>query len=169
MTEKNSKEKSRRQEDSDSTALAIPRFGLSGIFQDFMRPFDEFMEPFFQSSTRSFWTEANRKEPAIDFQDRGDHYVLTAELPGFEKKDVEVKIGSNVLELTAEKSSKTETKGREETQVQSSHSYFHKYLTLPEEVLSEKVSGTMKNGVLELRLPKRETKALDKPKRVDLK
>jgi HSP20 family protein len=169
MTDKTSKERSRRPEDRDSTALAMPRFGIPSIFQDFMRPFDEFMEPFFQGSMRSLWTEANGREPTIDFQDRGDHYVLTAVLPGFEKKDVEVKVGSNVLELTAEKSSKTETKGKEGTQMQSSRSYFHRYLTLPEEVLSEKVSGTMKNGVLELRLPKRVPKALDKAKRVDLK
>ncbi len=169
MTDKNSKEKSRRPGDSDSTALAMPRFGISSIFQDFMRPFDEFMEPLFQGSMRSFWTEASGREPTIDFQDRGDHYILTAELPGFEKKDVEVKIGSNILELTAEKNSKTETKGMKGTQVLSSRSYFHRYLTLPEEVVSEKVNGTMKNGVLELRLPKRVAKALDKAKRVDLK
>jgi HSP20 family molecular chaperone IbpA len=36
-------------------------------------------------------------------------------------------------------------------------------------VLSEKVSGTMKNGVLELKLPKKEPKAVDKSRRVDLK
>jgi HSP20 family protein len=169
MTDKTSKDRPRRPEDRDSTALAMPRFGVPSIFQDLMRPFDELMEPFFQGSMRSFWTEAGGKEPTIDFQDRGDHYVLTAELPGFEKKDVEVKIHSNALELTAEKSSKTETKGREGTQMQSSRSYFHRYYTLPVEVLSEKVSGTMKNGVLELRLPKKVAKAEDKAKRVDLK
>ena len=72
--------------------------------------FDRFMEPFFPDSMRSFWTEMGGKEPVIDFQDRGDHYMLTAELPGFEKKDVEVKIDSNALELKAERSSDRETK-----------------------------------------------------------
>src|SRR2546427_12543610 len=101
MTEKNGK--SRKTQDSDSTALAMPGFGMPRIFEDFMRPFDEFMGPFFEGSAGSLWTELKGKESNVDFQDRGDHYVLTAELPGFEKKDVEVKISSNVLELKGEK------------------------------------------------------------------
>jgi HSP20 family protein len=167
MTDKNTEDESRRPSD-DSTALAVPGFNIPSIFEDFMHPFDELMEPFFPRSMRSYWTES-RKEPTIDFQDRGDHYLVTAELPGFEKKDVEVGISSNVLQLKAEKSSESETKSKEGTQTLSSRSYFSRYLTLPGEVLSEKASGTMKNGVLELKLPKREPKAVDKSRRVDLK
>jgi len=167
-TDKKNEDKSRRPED-DSTALVLPSFGFPSIFEDFMRPFDQFMEPFFPNSMRSFWTEMGGKEPLIDLQDRGDHYVLMAELPGFEKKDVEVKIDSDTLELKAEKTADKETKSKEGTMTQRSRSYFHRYLTLPEEVVSEKVSGTMKNGVLELKLPKRTPKLSDKSKRVDLK
>jgi HSP20 family protein len=134
-----------------------------------MRPFDELMKPFFPSSMRSFWSELRERGPSIDLQDRGSHYLLTAELPGFEKKDLEVRVDSNVLELKAEKSTDTETKGKEGSQRQSSRSYFHRYMTLPEEVASEKVTGTMKNGVLELKLPKKALKVADKTRRVDLK
>ena len=51
----------------------------------------------------------------------------------------------------------------------STRSYFHRFLSLPEEVVSEKVAGTMKNGVLELKLPKKEPKARDGSRRVALK
>jgi len=169
MTENNKKSRREEEEDSDSTALALPGFGLPRVFEDFMRPFDEFMQPFFPSSMGSLWSELREREPAIDIQDRGNHYVLTAELPGFEKKDVEVSISSNVLELKGEKTSEKQSKNKEYTQTQSSHSFVHRYMTLPEEVLSEKVSGTMKNGVLELKLPKKEPKALDRSRKVDLK
>jgi len=108
------------------------------------------------------------RKPIIDFQDRGDHYMLTAELPGFERKDVEVKVDSNTLELEAEKSAEKEKKSKEGTMTQHSRSYFHRCLALPEEIVSEKVSGTMKNGVLELKLPKRTPKLSAKSKRVDL-
>jgi HSP20 family protein len=168
MAEKKNKDESRRPED-DSTALALPSFGFPSIFDDLVSPFNQFMEPFFPNSMRSFWADMGGKEPIIDFQDRGDHYVLTAELPGFEKKDVEVKIDSNTLELKAEKSTDKETKSKEVTMTQRSRSYFHRYLTLPEEIVSEKVSGTMKNGVLGLKLPKRTPKLSDKSRRVDLK
>ena len=171
MTDKNTK-KSRRQEDngdSGSTALALPGFNMPSIFSDFMRPFDEFMAPFFQGWTRSLLTESGEREPRIDIQDRGDHYTMTAELPGFEKDDVEVQVTPNALELKAEKRDRKENKNEQGMQSMSSYSYFHKYVTLPEPVLSEKVDGTMKNGVLELKLPKSEPKLMGKSKRVALK
>jgi HSP20 family protein len=127
------------------------------------------MEPFFPDPERYAWSGLHQKEPVVDMQDRGDHYLMTAELPGFEKKDVEVRVDSKILELRAEKSSDSEAKNKEGTSIQSGHSYFHRYMTLPEAVLSERVSGTMKNGVLELKLPKLKEKLPDKSRRVDLK
>ena len=171
MTDKNSK-KSRRQDDSDdsgSTALALPGFNMPSIFSDFMRPFDDFMAPLFQGWTGSLMGESGEREPRIDIQDRGDHYTMTAELPGFEKDDVEVQVTSNALELKAEKRDRKENKSEQGMQSQSSYSFFHKYMTLPEPVLSGKVDGTMKNGVLELKLPKSEPKRMDNSKRVALK
>lgn len=169
MTTNNAKDGSRRQEDKDSTALAIPSFPLPRTFRDFMTPFDEFMAPFLPTFTNSLWSELGERQPIVDFQDRGSHYLMTAELPGFEKKDVQVNVSPNSVELRAEKRSKKESKSKDAVQSQTSESYFHRYLTLPEEVLPEKVGGTMKNGVLELKLPKKEPKTKDESRRVDLK
>ena len=168
MTEKNTKDESRKPDESDSTALALPGFSFPSIFEDVARPFDEWMKPFLPSSMRSLWTDFGERETAIDLQDRGDHLVLTAELPGFDKDDVEVRVDKNGLELKAEKRSDKESKSRDGMGRQSSYSYFHRYMTLPESVVAEKVDGTMKNGVLELKLPKKEP-SRDKSRRVDLK
>ncbi|HXW37649.1 MAG TPA: Hsp20/alpha crystallin family protein [Nitrososphaerales archaeon] len=162
-TEKNGKP--RKEKDTGSTALALPE----SIFQNFMKPFQDFMQPLFPSSMSSLLSEFGGREQSTDLQDRGDHYVLTAQLPGFEKKDVDVRVDSNVLELKAESKSERQNKKDNGAWTQRSHSYVHRYMTLPEEVLSEKVSGTMKNGVLELKLPKKEPKALERNRRVDLK
>jgi len=161
--------KSRREDDSNSTTIALPGPGFPSLFEDFTRPFDEFMRPFFSGPMRSFWTEAGGRQPNIDFQDRGDHFVLTAELPGFEKKDVEVRVGSDSLELKAEMQTERERKSAEGAQRLASGSYFYRQLSLPEQVVAEKVNGTMKNGILELKLPKRELKPRDSSRRVDLK
>ena len=165
MTEKNTKNGSRKDEERDSTALALPGLGFPSVFGDFMKPFEKLMEPFFPASMRSYWTELGEKEPIIDFQDRGDHFVLTAELPGFEKKDVEVRVSDNALELKAERKSEK----ADDKESRTSYSSFRRYLTLPDRVLSERVDGTMKNGVLQLKLPKKEPKPMDKSRRVALK
>ena len=176
MTDKNAR-KSQRRSGRDTGTLAIRTGGLPSIFDDFMRPFDDFMRPFqesmeqfFPRSMRSFFSDLNGREPSLEIQDRGDKFVLTAELPGFGKDDVEVRVNPNSLELKAEKRTDEEKKESDGTQSKRSYSYFHRYLTLPEGVMTEKVEGTMKNGVLELKLPKKEQGKLeDKGRRVDLK
>ena len=91
---------------------------------------------------------------------------MTAELPGFTKDDVQVKVDSNGVELRAEKSENI--KGEKGTYQRSSRSYYQ-HFSLPDLVLADKIDGTMKNGILELKLPKRASKLKDNTRRVDLK
>jgi len=166
---KDNTDKSRRENDNDSTAIALPGLGFPGLFEDLAKQFDYFMQPFFSGPMRSIWTEAGEREPNIDIHDRGDHFILTAELPGFEKKDVEVRVSSDSIELKAERQSEKESKGAEGTQRLASRSYVYKQLPLTERIVVEKVNGTMKNGILEMKLPKKEQKPRDSSRRVDLK
>ena len=179
MPEKNTRKSQRRSgRDTEGGPLAIRSDGaLASIFDEFMRPFDDlmrpfeqFMEPLFPRSMRSFFSDLSRREPNFDIQDRGDKFVVTAELPSFGKDDVEVRVNPTNLEVKAEKKSDDEKKTKDGTESRRSYSYFHRYFTLPEQVVTEKVEGTMKNGVLELKLPKKEGRMLaDKTRRVDLK
>jgi HSP20 family protein len=168
MTEK----KTRKSLPTDSrdpdgnTLPTLPSIGLERIFEQFMRPFDDFFQPFFPRTTQTpFGALESMRQPTLDIQDRGDHFTLTAQLPGFAKDEVEVKVSSNSIEVKAEKS---ETNSKEKGAQIQSHSVFHQYLTLPEGVITEKIGGTMKNGILELRLPKQAPKLQDKTRRVDL-
>ncbi len=104
MTDKETKKRSQTPSDSDTTELALPNSGLASIFDEFMRPFSDF-ESFFPRSLQQVWSELGRRQPTFELQDRGGHFSLTAELPGFAKDDVEVRINSSSLELKAEKKS----------------------------------------------------------------
>lgn len=152
----------------DGTGLALRRgTGLESTFEEFFRPFDQFFQPFFQGTTSSFpLGEAGFRQPILDLRDRGDHYSLTAELPGFTKDEVEVRVDSSGVELKADKAEK-ETKGKDGSYQRSARS-FYQYLSLPDEVLTQKIEGTMKNGILELKLPKSHAKVTD-ARKVDLK
>jgi len=153
---------------ADGSNLAVwSGAGLASIFDDFFRPFDEFFKPLIQGANSSMSELRSARQPILDVQDRGDHFSLTAELPGFTKDEVQVKVDTSGVELKAEK---TEKQGKEEsgTYQRSTRSYYQ-YLSLPEEVVSEKTDGTMKNGILQLKLPKRASKLKDNARRVDLK
>lgn len=162
MAEKNNR-KTRETKGQNSTTLALPSLGFPSYFQELMAPFEELMGPLFRGTDGSFFNDL-AKQPATEIQDRGDHFSLTAELPGLEKKDVEVNVTSNAVELKAQKRSEEKNANGS----QSTYTYFHRYLTLPERVLSGKVDGTMKNGVLELKLRKAEPKSKDAARRVHL-
>jgi HSP20 family protein len=156
------KKTTRSQPDQDGTSLVPWRdTGLASMF-------DEFFQPFFPRAMQSLLQErASFRQPILDVQDRGDYYSLTAELPGFTKDEVQVKVGPQGLELKAEKT-EDESQGEKGVRTTSSRSYYQ-YLSLPDQVLTGKVDGTMKNGILELKLPKRAPKLKDDYRRVDLK
>jgi HSP20 family protein len=169
MTEKTPEKKSQKKFDPDETALASPSDSLPSIFDGFMEPFDQLMESFIPQSMKSSMSQFNVREPTIDIHDRGDHFVVVAELPGYGKDEVEVQVHDNALELKAEKKTDSESKEKGGIRFQKSYTYFQKYLSLPEQVRSDKVDGTMKNGILELKLPKKEAKPKALPRRIDLK
>ena len=168
MADKNIKERSQRRDDIGSTEFPVPSFSLPRVFEDLMRPFEQFMQPHFPD-TGFTGPEFHGREPNIDIQDRGDHFVLTGELPGFDRKDIDVRVSPDSVELKAEKRSEKDSENSNGAERQSSYSYFQRYYSLPEPVLTEKVDGTMKNGVLELKLPKREPRARAGSRRVNLR
>lgn len=98
---------------------------------------------------------------AVDVEDAGDEFVVTADLPGFDKDDVDVRVRDRTLSISAERAESTEsaedesddsTYVRRERRTQS----FSRRVTLPEDVDTDDVSATMTNGVLTVRLGKSE-------------
>jgi len=161
-------DKKKSQPKTEDAGLALRAdTGLATMFDQFFGPLDELFQPLFPRATRSLSGAESLKQPILDIQDRGDHFSLTAELPGFTKDEVQVKVDSRGLELRADKS-ETVKKGEKGAYQKSSRSYYE-YLSLPGQVIAEKVDGTMKNGILELKLPKRASKLKDGTHRVDLK
>jgi HSP20 family protein len=140
--------------------------GPASIFEDLFRPFDELFKPLLQSTNPMSELRGSR-QPILDVQDRGDHFSVTAELPGFTKDEVEVEVDANGVELKAEKTEK-QSNGKSGAYQRSTRSYYQ-YVNLPEQVVTEKIDGTMKNGILQLKLPKRASKLKDNSRRVDLK
>ena len=124
-------------------------------FDDLRRDFDERWTDWPRFGTFLGNGEAVR-EPKIDLQDRGAEFLVTAEIPGVSKDDVEIRATPNSLEIRAETRGEQETKDETYVFRERNYSAFYRTLPLPDEVVPEKVVATMKDGTLEVRLPKRE-------------
>ena len=106
------------------------------------------VEPFWRSEM-SFG-----KMPAVDFADTDKAYEITAELPGMDEKNVEVKLANGVLTIKGEKKEEKEEKRKDYHLSERRYGSFQRSFTVPDGVDSEKIEATFKNGVLTVTLPK---------------
>ena len=135
-----------------------------------LTPFEE-MEQWVEDMFSKNWLRQRRNEwpfsahlpssfnvdmPKVDVIDRDNEVFIKAELPGIDKKDIEVTMNGNMITIkgTSKKEEKEE-KG-EYYRCETTQGAFSRSLSLPAEVNIDKSSAKFKDGVLELSLPKME-------------
>ncbi len=103
------------------------------------------------SEGRSAWL------PAVNVEETRDELVLTAELPGMRREDVEIELENNVLTLSGQKE-ETRTQGGEEERRfhlwERRWGSFQRSFTLPRTVRGDEISATFQDGVLRIHMPK---------------
>ncbi|KPK14986.1 MAG: hypothetical protein AMJ62_11100 [Myxococcales bacterium SG8_38] len=93
---------------------------------------------------------------AVDIREEGDAFYVDAEVPGVSAEDIKVDVEKNVLTISGErKVEKEETEGSYR-RVERQYGSFSRSFTLPETVNADAIHADLKNGVLTLRLPKKE-------------
>ena len=93
--------------------------------------------------------------PRLDVKESDAEYVVTAELPGLEEKDVEISLEDDVLTIRGEKRAEHTDENAGYKHVETVTGRFERRLALPTEVDAESVSATSKNGIITITLPKR--------------
>ena len=124
-----------------------------------MNAVDQFLDSFFESPLVPFARNPLlNKLPLVDVQETGNAYLVEAELPGFDEKQIKVHVEGGKLTIESGKEESNEPKEekdgsyllRERRKVSFSRSF-----TLPENADTEAVSAVFKNGVLSLQIKKR--------------
>ncbi len=98
--------------------------------------------------------------PSIDLFQDGEETVLTAEIPGIKKEDINIEIKDNLFRIFGERSLKYPEKASVH-RLERRNMKFDRTIKLPVRVETEKVRAEYENGVLVVRLPRAES---DKPK-----
>jgi HSP20 family protein len=102
----------------------------------------------------SLVTESVGWSPPVDIEEQDNAYVIEAELPGVKKDDVNIELVSNELMITGEiKEREREGILRKRTRRIGRFEY---RVRLPEQVDADNVQASLKDGVLSVRVPKRE-------------
>jgi HSP20 family protein len=103
--------------------------------------------------------------PAVDIYETENEVVLTAEIPGVDEKDIEIKVEDSTLTLKGERKFEKETKEENYHRIERAYGSFFRSFTLPAYVDQDKIEAEHENGVLKIRMPK---KAELKPKKVKI-
>lgn len=120
------------------------------------REMEEFERDFF-APFGSFFGMSDLAEFKTDVTDEGDHYLLEADLPGFEKKDIKLDINGDTLTVRAERHSRVDEKDKKDKVVRMERSYgsYSRQFDVSG-VETDKIKAKYDNGVLKLTLPKKE-------------
>lgn len=92
--------------------------------------------------------------PAVDISETDKTYEITAELPGLDEKNVEVKLANGVLTIRGEKQDEKEEKNKDYYMRERSFGSFERSFQVPDGVDSDKIEASFKRGVLSVTLPK---------------
>jgi len=118
--------------------------------RDLFKMFDEFEKSFFGHQPSVSATAVSFR---TDVSDKGDSYLLEAELPGFNKEDIAVDVSEGVLTISANRSSEKEDSGKDYVYRERRCGSFKRSFDLSG-IDAEGISGEYKDGVLALKLPK---------------
>lgn len=107
-----------------------------------------------------------RWSPVVDIRETDDALMLTAELPGLTREDVQITLDNNVLTLSGERSFEKESKGETFHRIERSYGAFSRSFTLPANVKTDQVAAVFGDGLLRVTLPKVEEA---KPRKIEIR
>lgn len=94
--------------------------------------------------------------PAVDIKEEDNRFVLKADIPGVEPKDIEVTMADGVLTIRGERKHESEEDTNGYKRVERSYGTFYRRFSLPDTADAEGISAKGKDGVLEVVIPKHE-------------
>jgi HSP20 family protein len=136
---------------------------FEGLRHEIDRLFDEFDGGFWRTPFRSSLLDIAPSRsgnggfaaiPAVDVSETDKAYEITAELPGMDEKNVEVKVANGLLTIKGEKQDEKEEKKKDYYRRERSFGSFERSFQVPEGVDADKIEANFKKGVLSVTLPK---------------
>ena len=118
---------------------------------------EDFEKRFFEDPFTGFFETGDIAEFKTDISDQGDSYLLEADLPGFEKKDIHLDVHGDVLTINAERHSQHEDKDKKGNYVRLERSYgqYSRQFDVSG-IDAHGIKAKYENGVLKLTMPKKQ-------------
>jgi len=145
-----------------SVALYRPNF-----FENVLSEVDTYMDSFFRNNFLSRPERVHKRLPPVDVRETENAYVIEAELPGFEEKDIQIRLDGNTLTIESRREDEKkapEQNASEDARTNANGNYlirereistFSRSFKLPENIDHEGISASFKNSVLSMEIAKK--------------
>lgn len=144
------------------------RRDVDRLFEDFTRGFPSSVDRFWASPLWKKESGIDMMIPAIDVVEEDKNYVISAELPGLDEKDIEVKVANDTLAIRGEKKEEKEERDKNYYVSERRYGTFQRSFQLPLGTDADKIEAKFEKGVLRITLPKT-AEAQQKEKKIAIK
>ncbi len=137
---------------------SVPANRTPSFYNDFSSMLDGFFsgEPFIKDLQFSEWN------PKADIVEKDKEYVIQADIPGANEKDLNVEVVDGILTVTGERKYEHEDTKNGYTSIERSYGSFTRSFELPENAEVDKITAGYDKGVLTVKIPKSKAKETKK-------
>lgn len=157
-----------RNEVNEPAYLVDPWREMDGLFNSFRRDMDRMLwDPFgFDLARPKMRTVRSAQFMPMNLLDAGEKLMLSIEMPGVNKDNTKISLEDDILTISVGSNEEKEDEKRNYLLKERSSYSCQRSVRLPVEVMGDKVSAKMDNGILHVELPKKHPK---EPKKKDIK
>lgn len=119
----------------------------------FGKRFSDIMDEFFNDAVA---TRRDTFTPSIDISETEKQFVIDVEVPGVDKKDIELSIENNTLTISGERKFEKKEDNKQYHRVESHYGTFSRTFSLPDNVNTESIHASYNNGILSITVDKSE-------------
>ena len=136
--------------------MAITRYNPWNLPARVPNEFRELFEKFFNEEQQDQSNVVTSQwAPHVDIKEEPGRFVILADIPGVDPKDIEVHMEKGILSIKGERKSESSAQGAGFTRVERSHGLFYRRFALPDSADAENITAAGKHGVLEISIPKK--------------
>ena len=189
MVKKKDKKEKETKKEEESEKLAVRETALMWPWNIF-RGFDEEFDGLRRDIQRSllwprsrigstlipwpdyFWSNTGLSETRmalLDIKDTGDELVIEAEMPGIPKENIDIQLTENSIEICGEMQSQEKDEKKGYIRQERSYSTCVRHMPLPSEIIPDKADAILEDGILRIKLPKKNPTTKEKVRTLKVK
>ncbi len=140
-------------------------FGLPGIRDEFRQAFEMLNRVAQLDEGDQSNVVTSQWAPRVDIKEESERFLIQADIPGVDPKDIEIAMDKGVLSIKGERNTESRDSTERYTRVERARGVFYRRFALPDTADAAGIRATGRHGVLEISIPKRPESS---PRRIEV-